>query len=165
MIHFRAVISHMGCLRVKHLLAKFAFMSCDLRYFRPGLICFFVWKYFGNCIYVSNAESVESSTYREILLLHEVYCSPDAKKFENKRIRHLTDNKAVEFIFKAGSQKINIHHSFFSLSTSIEFSLLSLGVQEMILCSRRLMLEAEFLTDQVFGFCFFFFGLGILFIC
>ena len=54
-------------------------------------------------------ESKESSTYREILVLHEVYCSPDVGRLANKKIRHLTDNKAVEFIFKAGSNKFRIH--------------------------------------------------------
>ena len=54
-------------------------------------------------------EAMESSTFREILVLHDVYCSPDIGKFSNKRIRHLTDNKAVEFIFKAGSNKFRIH--------------------------------------------------------
>ena len=38
-----------------------------------------------------------------------MYCSPNVVKLSNKRIRHLTDNRAVEFIFKAGSNKFRIH--------------------------------------------------------
>ena len=57
----------------------------------------------------SGKEVMESSTFREILVLHEVYCSPDVVKLSNKRIRHLTDNRAVESIFKAGSNKFRIH--------------------------------------------------------
>ena len=57
----------------------------------------------------SRKEALESSTYREILVLHEVYCSADAAKLANMRIRHLTDNKAVEYIFKSGSRNPKIH--------------------------------------------------------
>ena len=57
----------------------------------------------------SRREALESSTYREVLVLHEVYCSPSAAKFSDMRIRHLTDNKAVEFIFKSGSRNPKIH--------------------------------------------------------
>ena len=42
----------------------------------------------------SRKEALESSTFREVLVLHEVYCSPTATKFSDMRIRHLTDNKA-----------------------------------------------------------------------
>ena len=57
----------------------------------------------------SRQEAKESSTYREILVLHEVYCSPDLARFSKTRIRHLTDNKAVEFIFQSGSRNPRIH--------------------------------------------------------
>ena len=47
-------------------------------------------------------EAKESSTYREILVLHETYCPASAVQFSGKKIRHLTDNKAVEWILKIG---------------------------------------------------------------
>ena len=54
-------------------------------------------------------EAKEGSTYREVLLIHEVYCSGDVWKFFNRKIRHLTNNKAVEWIFKSGSRNHRIY--------------------------------------------------------
>ena len=53
-------------------------------------------------------EAEESSTYREILVLHKVYCSAEVDRFSNRRIRHLTDNLAVEWIFKSGARNPKI---------------------------------------------------------
>ena len=56
----------------------------------------------------SSWEARESSTYREVVVLHETYCSPEAVRLSGRRIRHLTDNKAVEWIFKTGSRNFKI---------------------------------------------------------
>ena len=56
----------------------------------------------------TSKEAKESSTYREVLVLHETYCVPSAIKFSGKKIRHLTDNKAVEWILRIGSRSQRI---------------------------------------------------------
>ena len=57
----------------------------------------------------TDKEAKESSTYREVLVLHEVYCSRNVGRLAKARIRHLTDNKAVEYIFRSGSRNPRIH--------------------------------------------------------
>lgn len=56
----------------------------------------------------TSKEARESSTYREILVLHETYCKPEAVKFAGKKIRHLTDNQAVSWILRSGSRNSRI---------------------------------------------------------
>ena len=73
-------------------------------------------------------EVKESSTYREMLVLHEIYCSPDAARLAKCRIRHLTDNKAVEFIFKSGSKNPRIHKRVVDIFLSCHSHQISLTV-------------------------------------
>ena len=50
-------------------------------------------------------EKKESSTYRELLALRDIYLSDFALNLKGQVVRHLTDNKSVEYIMRIGSSK------------------------------------------------------------
>ena len=49
-------------------------------------------------------EKKESSTYRELLALRDIYVTDLCSSFKGQVVRHLTDNKAVESVMVVGSR-------------------------------------------------------------
>ena len=47
-------------------------------------------------------ERKESSTYRELLALRDIYLSDRCLNLKDQVVRHLTDNKSVECIMQIG---------------------------------------------------------------
>ena len=61
-------------------------------------------------------------------MLHEVYCSADVFRFSQRKIRHLTDNQAVEKIFKSGSRNHKIHKLVVEIFLSCRHHQINLAV-------------------------------------
>ena len=53
-------------------------------------------------------EFKSSSTMRELLALHNIYCSTVSDKFVGARVQHYTDNQSVVQIVEHGSRKIHL---------------------------------------------------------
>ena len=55
-------------------------------------------------------EQQQSSTYRELLAFHETWtCEEVLKRFQGRRVTHLTDSKAMCFIVEKGSRNLKLH--------------------------------------------------------
>ena len=55
------------------------------------------------------SERRESSTFRELVALHDIYLSEQAERYRGKNVRHITDNQAVVQIMKIGSRNKRLH--------------------------------------------------------
>ena len=72
-------------------------------------------------------EKKESSTYRELVALRDIYLSDFAVDLKGQVVRHLTDNKAVESIMRIGSSKPKLQDmaiSIYKKSRDFNFTLL-----------------------------------------
>ena len=60
-------------------------------------------------------EKMQSSTFRELLALRDIFLSKEAENYRGKSVRHLTDNKAVSRIMLVGSKVKELHEMVTSI--------------------------------------------------
>lgn len=53
-------------------------------------------------------EKLKSSTFRELKVFQNFYCSDQAEVFRNKKVLHYTDSQAVFYIVRFGSRKVEL---------------------------------------------------------